>query len=107
MVTLDNATNIRELIANTEILIVECGSVTCAPCTAIRNRIDDYIASHSKLTALYVEIAENRALCGELGVFSSPTILVYVEGSLTIRESGYFSLSDIFRRIDRYISLLD
>ena len=44
---------------------------------------------------------------GLVSSFSAPTVLVFVEGQLTIRESGYFSLDGILKRIERYIDLLD
>ena len=47
-----------------------------------------------------------RKLAAELGVFTVPTVFFYVDGKLTIRESGYFSMEQIFNRIERYRELV-
>ncbi|SFO10956.1 hypothetical protein SAMN05216351_103161 [Pseudobutyrivibrio sp. JW11] len=35
-----------------------------------------------------------------------PTVVVYVEGQVAIRESGYFSLDEIFAKLERLIELM-
>lgn len=40
-------------------------------------------------------------------VFTVPTVLVYVEGKLSIRASGYFSLDAILAKVERFIDLMN
>lgn len=35
-----------------------------------------------------------------------PTVVVYVDGQVAIRESGYFSLDEIFAKLERLIELM-
>ena len=48
----------------------------------------------------------DSGLCAQLGVFTVPTIFVYAEGSLTVRESGYFGLEGVLRKVEQYESML-
>ena len=45
-------------------------------------------------------------LAAQNDVLSFPTVVVYVEGQVAIRESGYFSLDEIFGKLERLIELM-
>lgn len=99
--------NITELIDKSEILILQFGSDTCAPCKALRQRIDLWNEDlDEKIETRYIPIEKFPDISAEHGIFSAPTVLVYVMGKMTIRESGYFSLDEILGKIERYIGLI-
>lgn len=105
MTTLPKEPPLEQLLRTQPVVLLQFTSPRCAPCTAIRQRILAWSQEKSGFQAYAVPIEDFPALCGQLGVFTVPTILVYVEGRLTLRESGYFSLDDLLQRIDRYLSL--
>ena len=88
------------------VLIVQIGSSTCNPCIAIKQRIDLYLKNKSDVNAIYIPLESYRELIASYKIFSVPTVLVFVEGKLTIQKSGYFSLDEILSNIDRYLELL-
>jgi len=98
--------SIDTLSKESEVLILQFGTSTCAPCVSIKEKIDMWSADYSNVNSRYISIEEYPDIAAEQGIFSAPTILVFVEGKLTIREAGYFSLEDIFMRVERYIKLL-
>lgn len=98
--------NFRQPDKNFPVLIVQFGSEKCMPCFAIKNKIDNWIETHSNVKGIYVPIEDFPEAAANEGIFSVPTILVFVEGMVTIRESGYFSLEDILSKIERYIDFL-
>ena len=51
-------------------------------------------------------IDEQPELAAQNDVLSFPTVVVYVEGQVSIRESGYFSLDEIFAKLERLIELM-
>lgn len=106
MEQLASAEQYQTMIQEHTVLLVQFGAHTCAPCTAIRRKIDSWCALHPQCRSIYVPVEQFRELAAGESVFSVPTILVYIEGRVTIRESGYFSLDDIFNRMERYIALL-
>ncbi len=94
-------------IQSENILIVQYGSQGCAPCHALRKKLADYVNTFPEVSAIYIPTEDFPELAAQAGVFTVPTILVYVRGKLTIRESGYFSLQSILSKIDQYRTLLN
>lgn len=111
MLTLEKDISIQELARKNDIFIVQFSSETCAPCTSIRVRIDAWLkelpsemAQH--IASRHVSIDENPEMAAQNQVLSFPTVVVYVYGKETIHESGYFSLDNVFDRIERYLKLM-
>ena len=96
----------QEELEQDGILIVQFGSASCQPCTALRQRISLWQEAHSGVEALYVSLETYPQLAAQNGIFTVPTVLVYVNGQLTLRESGYFSLELMLRQVERYLALL-
>ncbi len=98
--------NFRSIDKNFPILIVQFGSEKCMPCFAIKRKIDAWIELHNNVKGIYVPIENFPKVAANEGIFSVPTILVFVNGMPTIRESGYFSLENILSKIQRYIDFI-
>lgn len=94
-----------ELIAATPTLILQFGDEACAPCHAIRYKLEKWLEGQSNVTARYIDIRKNLALCTQMGIFSAPAVVVYMDGVLVVRESGYFSLNDVLDRVERYMEI--
>lgn len=105
MTTLPKEADLEQLLSSEPIVLLQFTSPSCPPCTAIRQRITAWGQKKSGFQAYAVPIEDFPTLCGQLGVFTVPTILVYVESRLTLRESGYFSLDDLLQRVERYRAL--
>lgn len=107
MKILSNAESLDELIAAHPMMIVQIGSASCAPCSALKIRLDAWLAAHPHVEARYVPIEDFAELTAQHGVLSVPTIEVYVEGKLSIHEAGYFSLDALLDKVEKYVALLD
>ena len=94
------------LLKTEKFLLVQFGSVTCTPCAALHQKLEAWLSAHPLVYGVYVPVEAFRKLTAQLGVFTVPTIFVYVEGRLTIRSSGYFSLEEILYRIGQYEEFL-
>ena len=88
------------------LLVVQFGAVTCAPCTAIHQKLEAWLEGHPGAAGVYIPVEDFRALAAQEGVFTVPTVFVYVEGRLTVRASGYFSLEEVLAQAERYERLL-
>ncbi len=98
---------VTALLRESRILLLEFGSASCAPCASIRSRIDGWNSRRQEVQTRYVPMEEFPAFSAQYGIFSVPTVLVFVHGKMTIRESGFFSLDDILHRVERYGRLLE
>ena len=99
--------DIKRLIDSTPVLILQFGEDTCGPCYAIRARLDQWLDKHEGIKARYVDIEKNLERCSQMEIFSVPTVMAYIDGQLVARQSGYFSLDTMLKRIDRYHDLRD
>ena len=99
--------NYNKLIEENEILLFQFGMQTCAPCHSIKNKLKDYSEVNESLKIYYVACEQFQQLAAKLSIFTVPTILVYVQGKLTLKVSGYFSLEEVFMKIERYQMMLN
>ena len=97
---------LQELLSSSPVVLLQVGGDDCAPCHAIRRKLDLWLESHPGVTARYVDISAQRALCAQMGIFSVPTVIVYMEGRVLIRKSGYFSLDSLLEQTERYMELM-
>ncbi len=97
---------LQAAIRQNQILILQFGSERCAPCKALQNRIKTWNQEHPSVCHVYVTADELPELCAQMGVFTVPAIFVYVDGKLTIQQSGYFSLNQMLDQIEKYEQLL-
>ncbi len=107
MVKFNRNEDTTDLLETSDIVLFQFGTETCMPCGAIKQRIDEWNKEYPQVQSRYVPLDEFPELGAEYGIFSAPTILVFVQGKVTIRESGCFSLDEILQRTERYIQLLE
>lgn len=96
----------QKLKANSEFLIVEFGTSLCIACAGINSKIEDWVSNHQEVEYLFVSCEKYPDIAASESIFSAPAVLVFVEGKLTIRESGYFGMERIFQRLEQYIEIV-
>lgn len=106
MIEIQDAQALESSIQQNQIIIVQFGSENCGPCKALQNRIKTWNLSHPSVSHAYITVSQLPELCAQMGVFTVPTIFVYVEGKLTTQQSGYFSLDQMLVQVERYEYLL-
>ena len=55
--------------------------------------------------ARYVDITTHLGECAQMGIFSAPTVMMFMDGQMIARESGYFSLDEMLRRMERSLKM--
>lgn len=98
---------INDVCHENTIVILEFGGSYCSACTAINNKLQNFVLENHQVNGYYIPIEMYPELAASVSIFTAPAVLVYVQGSLTIRETGCFSLEDIYRRVERYLKLLE
>lgn len=88
------------------VVMVLFGSNDCGPCLALQQRINEYAQQKNGVTFFYMELNRTRETAAQLGILTAPSLLVYVNNQLSLRESGCFSLSAVLRKIEYYLDLL-
>ena len=98
-------TDLQKLINDNPIFIIQYGSATCAPCFALKERLDRWVEKYDCADCIYISVDDFPNIAADESIFSVPTILVYADGKVTLRESGYFSLDIMLEKVERYIEL--
>jgi hypothetical protein len=98
---------LQESIHHDPIVLIQIGSEQCAPCHAIENRIDRYLNGRKDITSWYGSIDELPELSGFFEIFTVPALLLYLNGHLTIRKAGFFSLDEFLAGMERYQNMMN
>ena len=106
MITIQSHSEFTKTIHKYPIVIAQFGSESCSPCSALKQRIQIWNAGHPNVHHIYVTVDDQPKLCAQMGIFTVPSIIVYVEEKVTIRQSGYFSLDQMLDQIEKYEQLL-
>lgn len=106
MTDLQKEEDLQDLIQESAMCVLQFGDASCLPCSALRGRLEQWLERQSNVESRYIPIREYPALAAQMGIFSVPTILVFIQGKLIARESGYFSLDQIIDRVERTLKLL-
>lgn len=106
MKNLENELELKKLISQEKILLVQFGTNSCAPCFSLKNKIDSW-EFIDKIKSIYVSIEKFPEIAAQENIFTAPTIEVFIEGKLSIRKSGYFSLEEILSKIKYYLELFE
>lgn len=96
-----------EVVHEKPLVVLEVGNDFCSACPAINRKLAAQLQNDVRIGLYYISLNMEPTLAADLQIFSAPAVLVYVNGKLTIKEAGYFSLEDIFSRIYRYLDLLE
>ena len=89
------------------IVIALFGSKTCMPCVSLKQKLDVWQQGHQQVKTIYIPVEEELAFAASQQVFTAPTILVYVEGKISLKESGYFSLDRMLEKVEHYLEYFD
>ena len=104
---IENQQALEAAMKREKLLILQFGAESCAPCSAIKNRIQSWNLIHPGVRFCYLPTEKLPGVSAQMGVFTVPTVFVYVQGKLSIRQSGYFSLDQILQQAEKYEDLLE
>ncbi len=107
MKTIKNAEELGKAVESNQALLVYFYNDSCAPCVALRPKIQEMMDSNfSKMAVLFVNAAAFPELSASYNVFASPTIISFFENKEAFRVSKYVSVQDLGSKINRYYQIL-
>ena len=99
--------NIKETISREAAVLVYFKNDMCAPCMALRPKVEELISSKfPEMKFIVVDSVENPELNGEFQVFANPTLLVFFDGKEYIRKSKYVSIPELEAEIGRLYGMM-
>jgi thiol-disulfide isomerase/thioredoxin len=94
------------LTTTNQVVLLYFSLPDCGVCHAVRPKVEALLAERPDVGAYFIDLSLVPEATGRFEVFAAPTILMFINGRETIRESRYFSMDELEAKIDRYRSLL-
>ncbi|MDR0697384.1 MAG: thioredoxin family protein [Christensenellaceae bacterium] len=95
--------NFQSTISDTKLTLVEFGATWCSPCRALHpiiNEIANEIGDKVNICSADVDKCEREA--GNYNIMSVPTILIFRDGNVLERFTGFKPKSDIIEIIKKH-----
>lgn len=106
MDNINSREELKEIINNNEMVLVYFANETCGVCVDMKPKIEFMLKKFPKVKSAYVQVEEMFKLASEYTIFTTPGILVFIEGKETIREARHISVQELEVKINRYYDLL-
>ena len=75
---------------------------TCNVCHALKPKLlTAFDANFSQLNIISIDISETPEIASHFGVFSIPTLLIYLDGKEFLRKSRHMSVDQVVAEIKR------
>jgi thioredoxin-like negative regulator of GroEL len=97
---------IKELVNNSEMVMVYFGGNNCNVCNVMKPKVQEILKDYPKIKSAQVDVEKSVEVSAAYNIFTIPAILVFIEGKEIIREARHISMQDINSKIDRYYTML-
>jgi len=95
------------IIENESAVLVYFFNNSCAPCVSLRPKVEELLQVKFPLMKFVtVDSEKNQALAASKNIFSSPTLIIFLEGREYRRESKYISIPQLQESIERPYSMI-
>jgi len=94
-------------INNEESFYIYFSAQMCGVCKSLKPKVSELMQTKFPLLVAYSnDTALHPELAAQLGIYSNPSLIVYLKGKEVLRESRSFSILDIEKRIERIYNLI-
>lgn len=87
MITIANDNNFKELI-NKDFVLVDFFATWCGPCKMLSLVLDEV----KNIEIIKVDVDEANNICKEYGIMIVPTLIIFKNGKLVSKRTGYMPL---------------
>ncbi len=98
---------LQEAKQTNPLLLLYIGAESCGVCKVILPRVQKLAERYRNLTAVGLQADESPEVTGELGVFTIPCLLIFIEGKETVRQARYINLEELEQQLDRYHQIMN
>ena len=99
--------NIKTLLAENSILVVDFWAPWCGPCKMMLPVVEELAAEYEgRVPVGKLNVDENPETCEEYGIMSIPTLLFFKNGELVERIVGAARKNDVQKVIETLLSII-
>lgn len=97
----------QEKIATTDAVLLYFWGDNCNVCEALRPKIKEaFDENFPKIEQLYLNAKSNAEISAHFGVFSIPTMIVFLDGREFVKASRNISIDQLVTQVDRPYSMM-
>lgn len=100
MLTHATEENFQSLI-DKELVVVDFFATWCGPCIMLSPVLEDIASDRSNINIVKVDVDECQNLARSYGIMSVPTLLLFKNGSLVSKRSGYVPKEELTSWIEQ------
>ena len=93
---------IKDFIKENKFVMVYFSSDGCNICNDISPRIEEILKKHENIVLGEVEVQNLPAVAGSFGVFTIPTIVIFLEEKEIVRQARYINFLELEEKIQRF-----
>jgi thioredoxin 1 len=94
--TMENKTSFQDLIAGTTPVLVDFYADWCAPCRMMQPVLQEFAEKMGeRVKVVKINVDKNPSAAATYGVRGIPTFILFKEGKILNRKSGYMPLSEV------------
>ncbi len=97
---------LNNLLINNSAMMIYFSGKNCGVCKILQPQIKQLLdEKYTKISQIYLDAQENQELCGTLGIFTVPTLIIYFDGKEFIKKSRNFSILELDKDLQRPYNL--
>lgn len=93
---------IKYFIKENKFAILYFSSDGCSVCDDVLPMIEDLLKKYPKVVSGHVEIQNIPSVASVFGVFTIPTVIIFLEGKEIVRQSRYINFLELKEKIQRF-----
>ena len=93
---------LNEMLMEEGITLVNFSAIWCGPCQMLEPVLDE-VAKTTDYKVIKVDVDQAGDLAVEYEIRSVPTVIVFKNGKLTDRLTGFMTKDEIMRKINKYL----
>jgi len=94
--------SLNEMMAEDSITLVDFSAIWCGPCQMLKPVLEE-VAKTTDYKVIKVDVDQSGDLAVEYEIRSVPTVIVFKNGKLADRLTGFMTKDEIMRKINKYL----
>ena len=94
--------SLNEMLVKEGITLVDFSAVWCGPCQMLEPVLDE-VAKTTDYKVIKVDVDQSGELAVEYEIRSVPTVIVFKNGKLADRLTGFMTKDEIMKKVNKYL----
>lgn len=100
-----NRDQLNEILMQNDCVVVYFSSPNCGVCISLKPKVMSLTSTYENLQILDIDVATSPEIANHFGVFTAPTVIVFLCGKESGRFSRSFGISQICNILDRFYEI--